>query len=170
MLKDALLAIMVTVAPPGMTQAETRAEGLERYGEIAEAIDATAETRLEASMLLSLAFFESGFRKDVDLGIVRGQGLDCGLYQVRVSRAQCDELVVDRARAARFALGRIRQSIRACRQLPAELQLAAYASGQCGRGWEASRSRMRKAFEWLGRLPEAPAGALLARGATHPPA
>src|SRR5678816_1444999 len=99
------LAVMLAVNPPGKTSLETAEQGRARYGEIAAAIDGAAHgDRLLASLLLSVSFFESGWRADVDDGRVRGDGgRSCTLWQLQLTRRECDALVLDRELAAQRA-------------------------------------------------------------------
>jgi hypothetical protein len=148
-----ILGIMLSVNPPGRTPVESEEAGRARYVEIANAIDsASGGNRQLAALLASVSFYESGWRADVDDGRVRGDGgRACTLWQLRLPREQCDELVLDRERAARHARAALERSLRACRGNGPEERLAAYTGGSCDRGLEASRRRWRKAQEWLAR-------------------
>ena len=106
-------------------------------------------------VLLSLAYFESGFRRDVDLGLgqfARGSGVDSCLMQIRVGSGATAEgwphadLVGDRKKCFRAGLHLVRQSFHACRKLPREDWLGAYTSGTCRIKEPYSRQRMRRAL------------------------
>jgi hypothetical protein len=90
--------------------------------------------------MISDAYHESGFRRDVDLGLgplARGSGLDSCLMQIRIGHGKTEEgwshseLVADREKCFRVGLRLLRRSIGACRELPPLDWLSAYARGQC---------------------------------------
>src|SRR5262249_9689221 len=98
------LSIMLGWAPPGRSHIkhaiETPDEGAARYAEVARAAAKVAFDPAEApivagprarsqslAIMLSVAHHESGFRRDVDLGLgplARGSGVDSCLMQIRV--------------------------------------------------------------------------------------
>jgi hypothetical protein len=151
------LTFMMAWAPPGRSHirdaVETPEAGAARYAEIARAaarvafdpgvtpLVAGARSRSQTlAIVLSVAFHESGFRRDVDLGIgpfARGSGTDSCLMQIRVGRGSTTEgyshadLVADREKCFRAGLRLLRRSIGACRSLPPLDWLSAYARGQC---------------------------------------
>lgn len=119
---------------------ETSEERTERYLEIANDI---AEAALEhapktpkraAALLYGIAWHESGFAKDVDLGpcaparLAKG-GCDSGraksLWQIQ------GYTLTSRKDAARLALRLAKRSFQACRALPEHQRLASYAAGTC---------------------------------------
>lgn len=130
-----ILALIVSLAPPGMTPwRESEAAELERYTEIATDIEAVAGNAREGALLVAIAYHESGFRLDVDSLATRGDGgRACGLWQLQ---AACGT----RREQAAEALRKARQSMRACRARPFRDRLAAYASGSCDRGIPESRA------------------------------
>lgn len=140
--------------------AETTEERQARYADIAwdiatVSVESSATERGQkrtAAVLLGIAWHESGFAKDVDMGPCAPARLANGgcdsektkygfvgraksLWQIRNFE------VPDRKSGARIALRLVRRSLTACRRLPQEAQLAAYASGTCEspRGQKASR-------------------------------
>ncbi len=151
------LTFMLAWAPPGRSlikdAIETPEEGTARYAAIAQAATRVAfdpaskplvhgpRARTQTlAIMLSVAYHESGFRRDVDLGIgrlARGSGLDSCLMQIRVGRGRTEEgyshaeLVADRDKCFRVGLRLLRRSIGACRSLPPLDWLSAYARGQC---------------------------------------
>jgi hypothetical protein len=108
-----------------------------------------------ALLMLSVASYESGYRIKVDDG--RGLG-DHGhsycLMQVKVGRGVTREgwsgtdLVTDRKLCFRAALHILRSSFGACRTLPVDDRLSAYATGHCFADAAISRSRVGRARAW----------------------
>jgi hypothetical protein len=166
------LAIMLAWAPPGRSRikeaVETPEAGAARYAEIAreaaQVVFDPAERPMVAgprarsqslALLLSVALHESGFRRDVDLGLgplARGSGTDSCLMQIRVGKGQTPEgwahadLVADRKKCFRAGLRLLRRSIGACRSLPPLDWLSAYARGQCTRDEPVSHALISPAF------------------------
>lgn len=166
------LAIMVTWAPPGRSRIKEAVEspeaGAARYAEIAReaaqvAFDPTERPLVvgprarshSLAVLLSVALHESGFRRDVDLGLgplARGSGKDSCLMQIRVGRGTTSEgwshsdLVTDRRKCFRAGFRLLRQSIGACRNLAPLDWLSAYARGQCAADEPISRALIGPAF------------------------
>lgn len=153
---------------------ETVEERSRRYREIAEDLVAVVESEPEIApdvskalayaLLVSTAFYESGFRRDVDLGEgkrSRGRdGVDHCLMQVRVMPKRRtaegwtgDDLVRDRQKCFRAALRKMRESFQMCRAKPLEERLAAYVSGRCNIAVKNSRNRYGTAERLLRRLP-----------------
>src|SRR5262249_52953536 len=105
------VALMISWAPPGKSKIkdaiETAEDGRARYAEIAKAAAGVAYdpntkplfggARGRAStlaLMLSVAYHESGYRKDVDLGLgklARGSGTDSCLLQIRVGTGKTTE-------------------------------------------------------------------------------
>jgi hypothetical protein len=151
------LAIMLAWVPPGRSAIkdaiETSEAGAARYAQIARdaarvAFDPAEQPLVKGprarsqslAVLLSVAYHESGFRRDVDLGLgplARGSGTDSCLMQIRVGKGTTPEgwshadLVADRTKCFRAGLRLLRRSIGACRHLPPLDWLSAYARGQC---------------------------------------
>lgn len=199
-----IVALMISLSPPDKGAAagrfvpdavETTEQRTERYREIAAAIAAVAfdpdETpafggkggrHATATLLLGISWMESGWRRDVDLGLgklARGSGMDSCLMQIRLGRGETtkegwtwEDLTSDREKCFRAGLRIIRRSMAACRELPLEHRLSAYATGTCAThllgtnrmapGWSKSASRFavhRRLFDRLPRpaLPQPPA-------------
>jgi len=127
-----------------------------------------------ALTLLSIASFESGFRKDVDLGLgtqARGDhGRSVCLAQINVgggrikltktgiefpqdgSGYSASDIINDRKVCFRIALHIARMSFACGNSEEGSLQM--YASGKCdGGAWE-SRNRIRRAMKWYGQYQE----------------
>ncbi|WP_437288750.1 hypothetical protein [Sorangium sp. So ce406] len=179
---DSLIAwavgIMVTWAPPGTSlikdAIETPEAGRARYQEIASAAAKVAydpeskplfggpRGRAETmALLLSIAYYESGYRRDVDLGLgklSRGSGVDSCLLQVRVGAGKTregwshEDLVGDREKCFRAGLALIRRSFGACRKQDARDRLSAYTRGRCIVNDKHSRARIGRALN----VPRAP--------------
>jgi hypothetical protein len=108
-----------------------------------------------ALLMLSVASYESGYRKKVDDGRRLGDhGRSYCLMQIRVGQGATregwsgHELIDDRQRCFRAALHMLRASFSACRALPMEDRLTAYATGHCFADAMISRSRVGRARAW----------------------
>ncbi len=155
---------------------ESAEDGLARYESIATdaatvAMDENEEAlfggpagRSETALLmLSIASYESSFRRAVDDGTQLGDhGHSYCLMQIRVGGGETREgwtgkqLVDDRTRCFRAALHILHASFHACRKLVVEDRLSAYASGRCFANASVSRSRIWRARSWWA-LHEPPA-------------
>lgn len=179
------LAIMIAASPPERAVAvtthpdarETAAERLERYEGIAAAVArvvsapgvhlpysgrfARART---AALLLAVSWFESGWRKDVDLGVgklSRGEGVDSCLMQIRVGSGKTAEgwdhadLTADRDKCFTSGLRKLARSFAQCRSMPLSDRLSAYAAGVCDsdRGRADSRKKFALADRWTAKNP-----------------
>jgi hypothetical protein len=126
--------------------------------------DAWTARSKTALLMLSVALKESGFRKDVDFGEgpqARGDnGRSVCLMQINVGAGlvplpgepgtwRADDLLKDRKKCFRAGLHMIRRSFHACPGAP----LAAYASGTCDKGVQASANRISAYRRALGRFP-----------------
>lgn len=169
-----LFARMVSAIPPGSHQnagsLESTAEHAARYRSIASDIATVALDSEEppvfrgrlgtAALLLSVSYFESAWRKDVDTGIgklARGDGgQSCTIYQLLVGRTRCEPLLADRGLATREALHMIRRSALACSKLGPNAALNVYASGSCEGGEREGKLRIEKARKWLRENPLPP--------------
>lgn len=119
---------------------------------IVEDIAATTTSRREQALLVAVAYHESGFAPDVDIGpCYRGPknnsgrcdgGLAVSMWQIQSVGEDARELFADRRKAARRALLAMRRSAARC--VPKhgrEAGLRAYASGSCERGAKESEAR-----------------------------
>jgi len=163
-----LVAAMVGWVPAHAQPQESPDEVMDRYESIARDAATVALDPDEAPLfggpdgrartallMLSVASYESGYRKRVDDGRGRGDnGRSFCLMQIRVGTGATGEgwtgpdLVEDRTRCFRAALHILRKSFGICHSLPVEDRLSAYASGSCTAGTEASRRRILRASNW----------------------
>jgi hypothetical protein len=163
-------------APPGRPTyfkyaGETREEALIRYGEIAESLlDVIYDPEIKpmfagshgrartVSLLLGVMLWETGFRRDVDFGLgkyARGDnGRSWCLMQINLGKGKTasgytgQELVSNRRLCFSEGLKSIRGSFSACRGLPLEYRLSAYASGSCDKGRDKSKQRVGTGMQW----------------------
>jgi hypothetical protein len=162
-----ILSIMVQVAPPDRLAAgpqwpgweETAEQKLERYESFAEDLyevvydpafkplyDGRLGRARTATLVLGVAFHESGFAHDTDKGpCYRGPGnvgrCDGGasacVMQVNVGAGTSQEgwtraeLFAERTKCFRAGIRLLRRSMRACSKLEGKHWLAAYAAGTC---------------------------------------
>lgn len=120
-----------------------------------------------ALLMVSLAFFESGFRRDIDLGQGKYSAGDFGrshcMMQIQTGSNRRDtstlekligkswsaeDLVQDRDKCFTAGFIIMSKSFTACHSLPLEQRLAVYASGNCDEGHEESEKRFNKAHRW----------------------
>lgn len=155
-------AVKVTYLPQAKETVEERTTRYEEIAtDLAEVLDTEekllfAGSRRKAhsgALALSVYYMESGFRKDVDLGIgkeARGGGMDTCLAQIRLGKDQLTpegwtwkDIVADRKKCFRASLRMMRRSLLACQKEPREHGLAAYAAGVCTllSGQQKSRAR-----------------------------
>jgi hypothetical protein len=181
-----IVAIIVSAASPERAAtedafpgwAETVAERKARYASIANDMEEFVfdeKTRpvfggphgraRTAALLLAVAYHESGFMKDVDIGPCyrgkNGQSTRCDssksacLMQIRVADGKTpegytrEELFQDRKKCFRAGLRLLRSSLGMCRHLPLKHRLAAYASGSCDKGLEGSEMLMNLAEKFV---------------------
>lgn len=153
---------------------ETTEQATQRYLQIAQDVVEVAYDPNEAPLLsmkdeekarahsallmLSIALFESGLRRDVDFGLGKQGRGDAGrswcLMQVHLGEGKVPDsdpvvgswtgkdLVADRKKCFRAAMRMIRRSFTACSSNPFQLRLAGYASGSCEKGHAESASRL----------------------------
>lgn len=151
-LADAVLAVMLSLSPPpNWTALPGHAETVDarhaRYRSIAADIAAEGHDREGAGLLLAVAFHESGFAHDVDVGrCYRGKGwegrCDAGravcLTQLQLPRREREEARTDRRTCLRLGLAGIRRSLATCRSSTPPHRFAGL-SGSCSRGLAGSR-------------------------------
>jgi hypothetical protein len=177
-----LLAVMLTASPPGRSRApaearETAAEGRARYERIAKDLAEVALDPAEApvfsgknarertaALMLALAHHESGFRRDVDLGLGRpSRGRYWCMMQVAVDRSlrggrtpegwSGPDLVSDRSHCFRAGLHILQRASGRCSSAGPDAWLNLYTSGHCTRGRRASQDRLGTYRRWLGERP-----------------
>lgn len=180
-----LFATMLSAVPPErLSYGRTYAEAVEtidqaktRYEEFAAVVALVAYDPAEkplfdgpdgraktAALMLSVAYYESGFRRDVATGRgkhARGDhGRSCTPWQFNIGSGRnqaghtCDELLADQELAARDALQVLRSALRGCTGLPVEERMSMYLTGRCEPGVSAARNRWATAMRWLGRRTE----------------
>lgn len=115
-----------------------------------------------AAVLSALALYESGFRKSVDNGEVRGDdGRSWCLMQINIGKGTVPvgtdemkkwkgkDLVEDRKKCFKVGLEMVRRSINSCAVNP----LSVYGSGECIKKEPKSRKRWDAAMRILNRHP-----------------
>jgi hypothetical protein len=140
-----IFSLLVALAPPGRVPArETEDAALVRYASIAEDLDEVIASEpplpglsraQTAALLVAIAVHESGLRLDVDQGLIRGEGQDLCLMQIR----SYDEALLDRKTCFRRGLAMARASWNACPGGERE-RLRVYASGTCIAGSKESHA------------------------------
>lgn len=161
------LTLMLTLRPSTLVRAsgldETQAQREARYAEIAQAVDDVVRESpalvpgdygkaYTATVLLALTYVESGWRKDVDLGLNRDKRAAYGqedhgrswcMGQINIDKGNVvvgddvmkswkgPDLIADRRKCFKVVLEHVRRSFASCRSLPKEQWLNQYASGEC---------------------------------------
>ncbi len=169
-----LMAAMVAWVPlQAHASFESPDETRARYESIARDVAAVAfaeneaplfsgrDGRLQTALLmLSIASYESSFRKQVDEGMRLGDsGRSFCLMQIRVGTGDTEDgwsgpdLVHDRTLCFRAGLHALHTSFRLCRRFPVEDRVSAYATGRCFENAHISRSRVERARAWWGAHP-----------------
>ncbi len=162
------LVAAMTAWVPLHAHAETKDDTRARYEAIAQDAVMVAFDEAEAPLfpgptgrtetallMLSVASFESSFKRSVDEGTRLGDhGRSFCLMQIRVSDGATAEgwrgrdLVRDRTKCFRAGLHILRGSFNACRDLPVLDRMSAYATGSCVADEEKSRLRVGRALDW----------------------
>jgi hypothetical protein len=171
-----LVSAMLAWVPLYAQTAESKEEALARYESIANDAAAVAFDDQEspifggpsgraqtALLMLSIASYESSYRKAVDDGEGRGDhGRSFCLMQIRVGDGITREgwtgtdLIAERTRCFRAALHILHGSFNACHRLPMEDRMSAYATGRCFENAAVSRSRIGRAQRWWMNHPAPP--------------
>jgi hypothetical protein len=174
------VAAMLAWVPLHAHTAEPKEEVLTRYESIANDAAAVAYDEQEsplfsgpngrgqtALLMLSIASYESSYKKTVDDGVSLGDhGRSFCLMQIQVGDGVTREgwaskdLIADRTRCFRAALHILHGSFNACHKLPMEDRMSAYATGRCFENASVSRSRIGRAKNWWLNHPSLPAQAL----------
>jgi hypothetical protein len=151
-LAEAVLAVMLQLSPESRWTAlpgheESASDRRARYASIAADLAAVAPDAGDAARLLAVAWHESGFAHDVDVGrCYRGPGYekrcDAGravcLIQAQPPRRQRELLRTDRRACLAFGLAAIKRSLATCARNSPEHRFAGL-SGSCSRGLAGSR-------------------------------
>lgn len=176
-----LLSVMLASVPPGRSKApkeavETAEDGRARYAEIARELAAVALDLEEkpvfggklgrertAALMLAISHHESGWRRDVDLGLgasARAEGRYHCLMQVAVERGKTTPegwsaraLTDSRERCFRAALHILQRAAGSCRAQGPDAWLRIYAGGACDRGRHAAERRLGTMRSWLAQYP-----------------
>lgn len=100
--------------------------------ELSTAIVAVTDDPQEQRQLAKIARFESSFRRDVAECRKKGAAGEVTAWQILArSDDERARLCISLEGDARVALGRIRESVSACRSLPVEERLSVYTRGRC---------------------------------------
>ncbi len=163
MLAKAPLSIADLPAYPGW--AETQDERLERYRGIAHAAVEVGKTRATVGELLAVAFHESGFARDVDLGPTCYRGKDGKNTRCDSGRAVCvmqirvdvhkwtaTELFGSREMCFKAGLEILNRSRKACGKLDASHAYDSYAGGSCLDGVSLGHTRGLELFGLVSRF------------------
>lgn len=152
-LADAVLTVMLALAPPGKARAlpgheETTEARTARYAAIARDIAAVGEDREGAALILGVAFHEGGFAHDLDEGqhCYRGPGWErrcdsgravCAM-QLQLPRKQAEAARTSRRVCFTLGLAAVRRSLATCSANTPPHRYAGL-SGSCSRGLAGSR-------------------------------
>ena len=132
-----VLLIMVSLAPI------RGAKDFDFRWQLAEAIAAATDDDDEVRVLARIAWFESGYRRNVARCEIKGDnGRSLGTFQVQPMTpadraAACGAL----DRQVDVALRYVRRSAEVCPQNVGAMKLALYVSGRCDRGVREARAR-----------------------------
>ena len=107
-----------------------------------------------AVYLLAVASYESGgFRADVQWCTGKGVGDSGHAFGLFQSHAGRDAVCGSIRDAVHVAVLQMRESMRACHDLPAAERLSGYAAGDCEHGRAASRRRVTRATRYWAEHP-----------------
>jgi hypothetical protein len=180
----AIYTMMITLMPLSTAKytrghaQETEAERDSRYKDIAQDVFEVLNDKAEeplfpgvdgrlrtAALLVGVARAESGFNKDVDLGLGAYSRGDSGaswcILQINIGQGRTVEgwsgkdLVKERKKCIRASLRAMRDSFKMCSYLPESRWLTAYAAGNCKseHGQKAAKYRYWLALKALKALP-----------------
>lgn len=174
-----VVSLLMAMQPPKRLQhsyipeaKETIEQTEARYQEIAAHYLSVAFDKSEAplfggnqarlrslTLALAIAYFESGFRRDVHLGrgkYARGDGgRSWCLMQINIGKGTVPDvdpivstwhgtdLVSETSKCARAGYHIMRRAMSACASLPWQDRLSSYTSGSCQSGEAKARARMR---------------------------
>jgi len=141
----AVNVLLLTVYTEEMLPAQTDDEHALRV-QLADAIIAVTADPQEQRQLARIARFEGAYRRDVATCKTRGAEGEVTLFQILPRRGEnIAAMCADLAAGAAVALARVRESVAACRHLPAPERLALYARGSCASAQGRRLSRVRYA-------------------------
>jgi hypothetical protein len=160
-----LMTAMVAWNPPAQHR-EGEGAARDRYASIAHDFAEVALDQAEkplfdgpngraqtALLMASVASAESGYRRDVDTGVLKGDhGRSWCILQVQVHGHTAEnwtgqELVEDRKRCVRAGLHKMQESFATCKAMPLADRLAQYTLGRCEHEPKAAW-RVRRALAW----------------------
>ena len=194
-----IFSVLTFLIPPGILAeqerfvpeaSESKAQAEERYHAWSEVIakevyennntlyKGSEGKKKTVALVLSIMKYESGFRRDVDLGIGRERLAKSGwndhgrswcLMQINLGKKHVQkngvwmddsainteegysgrDLVSDRIKCVRSGINTLRKSLATCGNLPARDWLRAYASGNCNDGERESVGRMSLSWRIL---------------------
>ena len=176
-----MVTLMISIAPPYTSDlkaaVETREEMIDRYESIATdivsvvyddnekpLIGGTRGREASSMEVLSIAFFESRFRKTVDKNLGKyGRG-DNGnswcLMQLNIGKGKTkegwtgEELISDRKKCLTSGYHYMKMSFGACWNLPIKDRLSAYATGHCVKDNNESMHRVNMGLRWFAKAPK----------------
>jgi hypothetical protein len=180
-----IVSSMTKHAPPGKSKfegaKETEEEGRARYEAIVrDLLEVTYDPaepvlapyasdedgRLKTALtVLSVVRFESGYRRDVDLGVgpnARGDnGSSWCLVQLNIGNGKTaegwtgKELVKDRKKCLRAGLHAIQKSFALCEKLDVRDRLSVFTTGKCRNKQKESRNRVVWSQKWFVKIGDA---------------
>ena len=172
-----ILSVLFSIAPSQSSYHENDIEFRERYENISKDMaDAIIETKpifndensniKTAALLTSIAFYESGFRKDIDYGNIRGDHgnswclMQINVYNqhVRVGNKEIKswtgkDLVLDRKKCFIAAIESIRESMNYCSKLKAPSYISGYTTGKCIKNEKNALYRWNYAINLIKKYP-----------------
>jgi len=119
-----------------------------------------------AALLVAIAKFESGFRKDIDNGTVKGDSgrsvclmqINLGNSKVRVGDDEmrswfAKDILLDRKKCFMVAIETIRESMRACKAYKGSDVLSMYTTGSCKKNEKYASHRWNLAKSLIKDIP-----------------
>jgi len=153
-----ILALLLALAPrpfavPSMPETQDAYE--HRLNDVATQLAAQVKGSREAALMVALAYMESGFAVDADVGpcdLRLGRercdgGRSVSMWQVMIANDETREgwdkadLFAHREHAIHEALQRVRRSLGACRAFGPDAVLDVYAGGRCSAPGELVRAK-----------------------------
>lgn len=172
-----IFTVLLSIVPPQKAVNESEVDMKARYESIAtdmaEVIEKSkpifngkdAELRT-AALLSSIAFYESGLRKDVDEGNARGDsGRSWCLMQINIGNGHVlvgdaemkswtgKDLVTDRKKCFAAAIEVVRASMKQCSHLKDGSVLGGYTTGKCIANEKTATSRWNLSQQLIKKYP-----------------
>lgn len=140
-----LVGFLLKQSPPGMSNIHN--ESLEKT---IAAIDYVSREDWEAETLTRIAWWESGFRKEIVNCVIKGKHGDRGAFQIisRNGSEALDACSSDLQIQAKLAISRVRESRTWCEKFGLRQSdvLSGYTVGKCIRGEPKARLRFGDGF------------------------